>query len=179
MRKVTAALLCALAACDAPADAEHAAAGEQDTASSVAQTTSHTPFCIEMAEQGLAFDAGTRESLRAGLGEPGDTRVTTTASGDSLFIVRYPGLQISLHKGAGGGELADQARVLDNRYLRHSVIGIGSAAEEVIATLGAPNTQAADEMVYVCHADAGRDDPLTFRLGNGRVTEIVYTWYMD
>lgn len=134
--------------------------------------------CVDVAEHGLTFSGRTRAAIKQELGEPTRLQAGAGAGADSVFVMEYPGLRLSLH-GSSGGELADEARISDNRYLTHPAAGIGAAADSIVALLGEPNSREDSALIYVCHSDAGSDDPITFLLAKDTVRELVYTWYMD
>jgi hypothetical protein len=142
-----------------------------------------TRACMDFSENGLAFGARTRATLRVELGAPTELHASevTNYGGvrDSTFRMHYEGLVISLHKPAGGSEMVDAVRVLDGRYLRYPDLGPGSSAEAVLQRLGAPAQHEPNALVYICHAAPARDDPVTFRLANDTVAEVIFTYFMD
>src|SRR5688572_20522725 len=88
--------------------------------------------CVEFAENGIAHDDLTRAALLGTLGAPDTLEWSVMRMGgseDSLFVVRYPGLAVSLHKPAGGTEIVDQVRITDNMHLRYPQAGIGATSD--------------------------------------------------
>jgi hypothetical protein len=158
--------LCALVACEGDAD------------------LAELPLeCETVTEIGIVHDDLSRAGLLDSLGAPDTVEwsvMQTSGSEDSLFVVRYPGLAVSLHKPSGGTEVVDQVRVTDNQHLRYPEVGIGVAAQEVKRLL-ADHTpvEADDQLIYTCHVQAANDNPVAFRLLADTVIEIIYTYYMD
>ena len=139
--------------------------------------------CVEFAEHGIAHDDLTRAGLLSTLGVPDSVEWTVmqmAGSEDSLFVVRYPGLAVSLHRPAGGTEIVDQVRVTDNTHLRYPQAGIGIAAAALKAQFDtiAP-LEANSQLIYNCHSHAANDNPVAFQLRADTVVEIIYTYYMD
>ena len=139
--------------------------------------------CVEFAENGIVHDDLTRAGLLGTLGVPDTLEwsvMRMRGSEDSLFVVRYPGLAVSLHKPAGGTEIVDQVRITDNTHLRYPQSGIGIAADVLKAQFDtvAP-LEANGQLIYNCHSHAANDNPVAFQLRADTVVEIIYTYYMD
>jgi hypothetical protein len=58
-------------------------------------------------------------------------------------------------------------------------LAVGTRPQAVQARLGPPwSTQGAD-LVYALHPERPNDDTLTFRVAQGRVVELVWSWETD
>ena len=139
--------------------------------------------CVEFAENGIAHDDLTRAGLLGKLGVPDSLEwsvMQMAGSEDSLFVVRYPGLAVSMHKPAGGTEIVDQVRITDNMHLRYPQAGIGTSADALKAQFDTITPlEANEQLIYNCHSHAANDNPVAFQLRADTVVEIIYTYYMD
>jgi hypothetical protein len=96
---------------------------------------------------------------------------------DSLFVVFYPGLVINIRAPQGGRDMAVGVTIQDNRYLAYPDIGMETSAARVTATLGAPTRRRDDVLIYDC--DAVVEQPVAFRIVDGRVARIDISYYVD
>lgn len=141
------------------------------------------PIACEGLESSLLPVPATRAALRDRFGAPDSIRATTepnrhvAGATDSLFVVYYPGLLISLRTPSGGRDMADRVEVTDGRYVRHAALRIGAPAAQVLAALGTPNTRDATRLVYDC--GEGAEQPVTFTLQHGVVAAITIDYYVD
>jgi len=127
----------------------------------------------------------TRAQLIARLGEPdsvGSMPVPNRhdpAVTDSVVQLLYPGARYTYYVvSAGPGEILDEARISSKEHLRHARPGIGSPESEVRAAFGAPTAARAGQLEYECRT-CEVPEPVTFVLGNGRVSEIRFDYYVD
>ena len=139
--------------------------------------------CVEFAENGIVHEDLTRAGMLGTLGVPDTLEwsvMSMAGSEDSLFVVRYAGLAVSLHKPTGGTEIVDQVRVTDNAHLRYPQAGIGTSATALKAQFDtvAP-LEANGQLIYNCHSHVANDNPVAFQLRADTVVEIIYTYYMD
>ena len=139
--------------------------------------------CVEFAENGIVHDDLTRAGLLGTLGVPDTLEWTVmqmAGSEDSLFVVRYPGIAVSLHRPTGGTEIVDQVRITDNTHLRYPQAGIGTSSDALKAQFDtvAP-LEANGQLIYNCHSHPANDNPVAFQLRADTVVEIIYTYYMD
>ena len=141
-----------------------------------------TVICAGLEEVILATHP-TREPLRAAYGEPDSTTTTPVpnrhvpGATDTLFTIHYPGLVALVHKPAEGNDLADFARVEDNRYLTIPSLGVGTTEELVRAALGEPLRVEDGALVYWC--GEGAEQPVSFELADGRVRAVLVDYYVD
>jgi hypothetical protein len=140
--------------------------------------------CANWVERGLTVDARTRATLRETIGAPESVDVTTEPNRhipdgiDTLVTVDYPGVAFSIRKPPEGGDLTERVVVNDNRWLRWTDPGIGTTVERVITSLGEPTDREETLLRFSC----GRgivEEPVTFVLENGRVSEILFDFYVD
>ena len=133
-------------------------------------------------ERSLLQTAPTRAELRARFGEPDSIAAVTVPNRhvegvtDTLFTVHYPALIVSIHTPGGGDDLPSSVQVDDNRYVAFPRIGIGAAADSVIAALGEPTRRDPDGLVYDC---GEVEQPVRFELADGRVRRIAIAYYVD
>ncbi|HEX6133164.1 MAG TPA: hypothetical protein VFZ24_04235 [Longimicrobiales bacterium] len=138
--------------------------------------------CDELADHFLAVQP-VRSELLATLGPPDSIASRTQENRhtpgvvDTLFDVFYPGLHVSIHTPGGGADLPSRVVVRDNRYLAYPRIGIGAAADSVIAVLGEPAPDGDDVLSYNCTMVV--DQPVRFHLADGRVARITIEYYVD
>jgi hypothetical protein len=96
---------------------------------------------------------------------------------DSLFVVFYPGLVMNIRTPQGGRDMATGVTIQDNRYLAYPDIGMETPAARVTATLGAPTRRRDDLLIYDC--DTVVEQPVAFRIADGRVARIDIAYYVD
>ena len=96
---------------------------------------------------------------------------------DSLFVVYYPGLVMNIRTPQGGRDMATGVTIRDNRYLAYPDIGIATPAARVTAALGPPTFRPHDRLIYDC--DAVVEQPVAFRIVDGRVARIDISYYVD
>ena len=96
---------------------------------------------------------------------------------DSLFVVFYPGLVMNIRTPPNGRDMATGLTIRDNRYLAYPDIGMGTPAARVTATLGTPTRRRDDMLIYDC--DAVVEQPVSFRIVDGRVARIEIAYYVD
>jgi hypothetical protein len=73
--------------------------------------------------------------------------------------------------------MATGVTVRDNRYLAYPDIGMATPAARVTAALGAPTRRRDDMLIYDC--DAVVEQPVSFRIVDGRVAGIEISYYVD
>jgi len=140
--------------------------------------------CEAFYEEGLAVKARTRDELREELGEPrgieGETEPNRhdPARTDSLWTVRYDGLEAEI-RPARGNDLLERMTVTDDRHLRYREPAIGISEEELAALFGDPDREVVGDLQYLCAPEPMPDMPITFRTTGGRVTAIVWAYYVD
>jgi hypothetical protein len=96
---------------------------------------------------------------------------------DSLFVVFYPGLVINIRTPQAGRDMATGVTIQDNRYLAYPDIGMETPAVRVTATLGQPTRRRDDLLIYDC--DTVVEQPVAFRIVDGRVDRIDISYYVD
>jgi hypothetical protein len=96
---------------------------------------------------------------------------------DSLFVVFYPGLVMNIRTPQGGRDMATGVTIHDDRYLAYPEIGMETSAERVTATLGTPTRRRDDQLIYDC--DTVVEQPVAFRIVDGRVARIDISYYVD
>lgn len=127
--------------------------------------------------------APTREAFAAEFGAPDSIARSAEpnrhdpATVDSLFTVYYPRLVLDIRTPAGARDMATHVGVEDNRYLAYPGIGIGAAASKVEEVLGEPRERGPDSLTYQC--GMGAEQPVTFRIADGRVRAVDIAWYVD
>lgn len=174
----------------APAAAEDTAAPVQSDSVSQPPAGAELPpgateaeRCAAYVQDGLTLHAANRAEIRRALGAPDTVDVSTEPnrhvleSTDSLLTIVYAGVSFRLRRPGPGGELIENVTVRDNKYLRFAP-GTGASEAAVLEALGEPAARAEDELIYACGTGAV-DDPVTFRLANGNVAEIVFAYYVD
>lgn len=135
----------------------------------------------------LLRTAATRSALAEAYGEPDSVEVTTEPNRhipdatDSLFVVHYPGLAVTLRTPPSARDLVSAITVTDNRYLAYPSIGIGTREEAVIAALGQPHesttTDGTTTLVYACGEEV--EQPVTFLVRDDVVVRIDASYYVD
>lgn len=96
---------------------------------------------------------------------------------DTLFTVHYPGLVMDIRTPPGGRDLATDVHLEDNRYLAYPGIGMGTTAARVREVLGEPHEQGPAFLTYQCSEEV--EQPVTFRIAEGRVAAIDISYYVD
>lgn len=189
----SAAAICAAAtACGEIAPDERDGRDREAAAATAEEPPGRELGCTDVTERGLRIPTRTRADLIRALGEPDglDSRAVAAppdtapeAAVDSVFRLRWPGLEVSGHRPAEGEEAIDEVVVRSNHYLRFPDLGIGVPPERLVEVLGAPGAREGDHsrgrLVYACHTSPARDDPVAFVVEDGLVDEIVYTFFMD
>lgn len=135
----------------------------------------------------LLRTAATRSALAEAYGEPDSVAVATEPNRhmpdatDSLFVVHYPGLAVTLRTPPSARDLVAAVTVTDNRYLAYPSIGIGTREEAVIAALGEPHERAEGDgttvLTYACGEEV--EQPVTFDIRDGVVVRIEASYYVD
>jgi hypothetical protein len=145
-------------------------------------TTSGSVDCVGL-ESSILVAEPTRAALRSAFGEP-DSVISVVEPNrhvdgaiDSLFVMHYPGLLVSIRTPTGAADLADHVQVSDARYIRYPQLAMGAAASQVTAALGPPTRRTGDTLVYEC--GAGAEQPVTFILRSGVVRLITIDYYVD
>lgn len=166
----------------APDDADSASAPDSVDATDTALVDVEPIACAGLETSILVVPA-TRGALRDRFG-PADSTHTATEPNrhmpeatDSLFVVFYPGLVVSLRRPSGGDDMADLVEITDGRYVHHAALRIGAPAARVLAALGEPVRRDAAALVYDC--TEGAEQPVTFLLRNGAVAAIRIDYYVD
>jgi hypothetical protein len=165
---------------DAPAGAARAADSATAAAPDDMQALS-TMDCGVFQDSALRVRPS-RAALREAFGEPDSVRGWTEPNRhvpdvvDSLFVVRYPGLDVSIRRPYGGLDMADFAAVRENRYLARPALGMGVPAAEVVRVLGAPAERSDTLLRYDC-GEVGM--PVIFRMSGGAVTALELDYYVD
>jgi hypothetical protein len=138
--------------------------------------------CEGLDEQILAVQP-TRAMLQARFGAP-DSMIATAQPNrhvegvtDSLFTIFYNGLTVDVHMPGGGSDMPVHVDVEHNRYVAFPRIGIGAAADSVIAALGPPTRREDAALVYDCGEAV--EQPVRFALSGGRVSRITIAYYVD
>jgi hypothetical protein len=124
-----------------------------------------------------------RETVAARFGPP-DSTITTVEPNrhvpdavDSIFTVFYPGLMMSLRTPRGARDMATAVTVQDNRYLAYPHIGMHTPVERVVEVLGEPGRREDDALLYDCGTAV--EQPVSFRIEDGRVSRIDISYYVD
>jgi hypothetical protein len=147
-----------------------------------AQETPARVDCVGLEISILATEPS-RSALRARFGAP-DSVISAVEPNrhvegavDSLFVVHYPGLLVSIRTPTGAADLADHVEITDARYIRHAQLAIGASEAQIAAVLGPPTRRTPEAMIYEC--GAGAEQPVTFRLQAGVVRSIMIDYYVD
>jgi hypothetical protein len=182
-RITTLALIVLTAACSPESDARPDAAAGDDAGPAAAVGDVPADLTCETLRESVLRSGTDRDALSNAWGTPESVRVSTEpnrhieGATDSLLVVRYPGLSVSLRKPPSGRELTSHADVSDNRYLRYPAIGVGADTASVIGALGEPTRRPADGFVYECGMAAAQ--PITFVIEDGVVRRIDIAYYVD
>lgn len=125
----------------------------------------------------------TRQAFSAEFGQP-DSVVSTVEPNrhvpgaiDSLFTVHYPRFVMDIRTPSGGRDMATEVHLEDNRYLAYPGIGIGASAARVREVLGDPHDEGPAFLTYQCSEHV--EQPVTFRVADGRVAAIEIAYYVD
>lgn len=125
----------------------------------------------------------TRHAFSTEFGAPDSVGSTVEANRhmpgavDSLFTVYYPGLVLDIRKPEGGRDMATHVAAKDNRYLAFPGIGIGTKAARIEQVLGEPAQRDHAHLTYHCSEHV--EQPVTFRIRDGRVSAIEIAYYVD
>lgn len=172
-----------LTACSAGGANPDTQVSNPETESPTPGTVAIEPVPCEELELAILTVAPTRAELRSAFGEP-DSAATETepnrhveGAADSLFVVHYPGLVVSIRKPEGGEDMADRVEVTAPRYIRYPWLAPGASAQQVEASLGDPTDGDPERLTYNCNL--GADQPVTFQLRDGRVTAVTIEYYVD
>ena len=135
----------------------------------------------------LLRTGATRSALAQAYGEPDSVEATTEPNRhmpdatDSLFVVHYPGLGVTLRTPPSARDLVSAVMVTDNRYLAYPSIGIGTREEAVVAALGEPDERTEGDgttvLTYACGEEV--EQPVTFHIRDGVVVRIEASYYVD
>ena len=135
----------------------------------------------------LLRTGATRSALAEAYGEPDSVEVTTEPNRhmpdatDSLFVVHYPGLAVTLRAPPSARDLVSAVTVADNRYLAYPSIGMGTREEAVVAALGEPHERTARDgmtvLTYACGEEV--EQPVTFLVRDDVVVRIEASYYVD
>jgi hypothetical protein len=177
-------VLGAVAACGPPAPAEQPGprgGGGQESARRPAASAD------ELVLSGLVPLGDTRVEMRAALGEPSDSSREVVPNRhvpgvmDTLIVLEYPGLAIHIHRpgGEGAGDLVSRVDVRDARWLRFSRPTIGSTIEELEGLLGPPAEVDGDGFTYSCSSCEMAETSVQFLIGENRVREVRFFYYVD
>jgi hypothetical protein len=99
---------------------------------------------------------------------------------DSIVDLFYPGLHLTYYVvGANKKEFLQKAVVSDNRYLKYSQFGIGTAEISVLRFLGEPSERESGKYRYDCARCIGAESPMYFYFDRGKVARIEYSFYLD
>jgi len=96
---------------------------------------------------------------------------------DSLFTVHYPGAVLEIRTPPDARDMATHVRVTDSRYLAFPGIGPGTPADRVEEVLGEPHERSAGYVRYQCSEAV--EQPVTFRISDGRVIAVEIDYYVD
>ena len=135
----------------------------------------------------LLRSGATRSALAQAYGEPDSIEVTTEpnrhmpGATDSLFVVHYAGLAVTLRTPPAARDLVSAVTVTDNRYLAYPSIGIGARESAVVGALGEPDERTTADgttsLIYACGEEV--EQPVTFHLRDGVVVRIEASYYVD
>lgn len=156
-------------------------AAANDTARPSA-STADTLSCAGLHVRILRI-APTRAAFLAEFGTPDSVTRSTEPNRhvpdavDSLFIVFYPGLVMNIRAPQHGRDMATGVTIQDNRYLAYPEIGVTTSAARVTAILGEPTRRRDDLLIYDC--DTVVEQPVAFRIEDGRVASIDISYYVD
>jgi hypothetical protein len=182
-RIATLALVVLAASCSRASDTPPDAAAGGDASPAAAVDDVPSDLTCETFRESVLRSGTDRDALHKSWGPPDSVRASTEPNRhiegetDSLLVVRYPGLSVSLRMPPSGRELTSHADVRDNRYLRYPAIGIGADTARVIGALGEPARRSADGFVYECGMAAAQ--PITFVIEDGMVRRIDIAYYVD
>lgn len=135
-------------------------------------------------QDGLATPVRTIAALRDALGRPDSVRVEEVANRhapgqtDSIFTLRYPGLVAEYYR-VHGRDLLMAVRVTESRHLAGERIRIGMEWSRARRVLGEPRREEGGTYSYVCGSCKGAEEPVFVEVREGRVTAIVFTYYVD
>ena len=135
----------------------------------------------------LLRTGATRNALAEAYGAPDSVEVTTEpnrhmpGATDSLFVVHYPGLAVTLRTPPSARDLVSAVTVTDNRYFAYPSIGIGARASALVGALGEPDERTTaggtTSLIYACGEEV--EQPVTFHLRDGVVMRIEASYYVD
>ena len=160
-------------------------AGATDTSSAAADPI--VALDCDTLTATLLRTAATRSALAEAYGEPDSVEVTTEPNRhipdatDSLFVVNYPGLAVTLRTPPSARDLVSAVTVTDNRYLAYPSIGVGTREEAVVAALGEPHERTDVDgttvLTYACGEEV--EQPVIFHIRDGVVVRIEASYYVD
>jgi hypothetical protein len=167
---------------DEPPTPDEARRAVQDEPEDESRRLALPDGCEGLEDQILVVQP-TRAALHARFGAPdsviGEAQPNRHVEGvtDSIFTVYYPGLVVNLHMPGGGTDLTVHVDVEHNRYLAFPRIGIGAAADSVMAALGPPTQREPATLIYDCGEAV--EQPVRFALSDNRVRRILVDYYVD
>lgn len=98
---------------------------------------------------------------------------------DVVWTTTCPGFEAVAFRPAGGRERPMQLTVTAALPSLAADLSVGASAASVRARLGPPWSTQGDDLVYALDPDRPNDDTLTFRIENGRVVELIWSWDTD
>ena len=114
----------------------------------------------------------TRAEIERRLGPPTTTRAVRPGTARPAEELAYPGLVLRLAGPVlAGGPLASRA------CRRPPGVGVGATRRHVVTTLGEP--QGADDTRVMYLYSDGYPDTVEFRIRDGRVERIEWTYWVD
>jgi hypothetical protein len=156
---------------------------ERDGGDTPAAEAAALPDREEFVTRGLGIDAGTRESLRAALGEPDSLGAEVLPNRhvpgvmDTIYTVIHSDLTARIHHPGGGGDLLSSVEVSANRHLRYPVIGLDVA--RIDAAFGRPDEASDSSLTYSCTSCVAGDDPVQLLFAEGKVRRVRFNYYVD
>jgi hypothetical protein len=134
---------------------------------------------------GLSLPGSRKTEIIANLGNPDSISARALQNlhnpevTDSVFILIYKNLKVGIyHAGFDGREFIIGALVAENRYLKHTDLGIGAAAATVESILGKPHEADDSTYVYSC-GDCPIEDKVRFHLSHNLITKVEFSYGVD
>ena len=98
---------------------------------------------------------------------------------DVVWTTACPGFEVVTFRAAGGRERPMMLTMSAPHPDVAADLAVGTRPQAVQARLSPPWSTQGSDLVYALHPERPNDDTLTFRVAQGRVVELVWSWETD